>query len=241
MITFILFLFTFSFFPGQHAPLTSVDFQTSDHILIKGVYEIPGLQGPVPAVIFIHQGGSSKEEWVRQPLFKLCLKKGYAVLAYDVRNHGESGKDKGGIGDLFVNPNRAPLDLKAAIHFLHADKRIDTNRIAIVGSSIGGNLACVAMNDPSLGVKCSVAMSCKTSAVRNLAGVEKLSFHNLFLIASSGDQGGQRALWAKELYDLTHDKRKLLIVKNSSAHGVSMFRDDPELGTTILNWLKDTL
>ena len=217
-------------------------FKTEDGIIITSVVGIPpNMSGRLPAVIFIHQGGSTKEEWTAIPLFRHVIDSGMIALAYDVRGHGNSG-GKGGVS-LFDDPNRAPQDLRAAIAFLQDNEHVDNNRIAIVGSSIGANLALVGVSRDDFDIKTAVAMSGKTSAWINLAGgdaaIDGLS--SIFVIATEGEQGGKRAAWAQEIYDLATPPRKLEIVKGSSAHGTEVFEHTPDLQKRILNWLKTEL
>lgn len=227
---------------SQKQIMDTVEFQTRDQVEIKAIISIPETgQGNYPAVIFIHQGGSDKSEWTSTQLYKDVVSRGMVAMAYDVRGHGSSG-GKGGRA-LFDDPNRAPLDLQAALKYLSTLETVDLNRIAVVGSSIGANLACVAVGSSDYTVKTAVAISGKTSAVFNLAGgpekVSKLS--SVFLIASELEQGGKRAEWATELHDLAATPKHLEIIKGSKAHGVHMFKDDTALQTRILNWLEETL
>jgi len=216
---------------------------TSDGIKIAATLALPSkISGKIPVVILIHQGGSDKAEWINSPFFSQLLDAGYAVLAYDVRNHGNSENDGGDLMDLFNNPNRAPLDLQAVIAYLQKIPIIDAQRIAIVGSSIGGNLACVASANPDVyPIKTAVAISCKTQAVINLAGTKNLKMKSVFLISSKNDQNGQRAVWAEELYQLSSPPHRIAIAQESGSHGVQVLADDPELYKQMVDWLNETL
>ena len=219
--------------------LQEVSFLTDDNINIHAVYQLPNAQETsYPAIILIHQGGSSHKEWLELPIFNTLLKEGYAVLAYDVRLHGESGKD-GEFGDLFNNPKRAPLDLQAAIKFLKKDARIDNNRIGIIGASIGANLACVASSN-DYGIKSAVSLSSKTSAVQNLSGTEQIILKNVFHIASKEEQGGKRDVWANELYNITKSERKVEIAPGNK-HGSYIIKEHPYLEKQIIEWFEKTL
>ena len=222
--------------------IDTVTFQTRDHVEISATVSVPETgQKNYPAVIFIHQGGSDKSEWTSTELYKNVVSSGMVAMAYDVRGHGLSG-GKGGRA-LFDDPNRAPLDLQAALKYVSTLEAVDLNRIAVVGSSIGANLACVAVGSPDYNVKTAVAISGKTSAVFNLAGgaenVSKLS--SVFLLASELEQGGKRAQWATELHELAATPKRLEIVKGSKAHGVHVFKDDEAVQDRILTWLEETL
>jgi hypothetical protein len=67
-----------------------VEFVTGDFVTLKGFY-YPGNRGKAsPTVLLLHAPGedSNKAEWVG--LAKELNKKGYAVLRFDFRGHGES-------------------------------------------------------------------------------------------------------------------------------------------------------
>jgi len=196
----------------------------------------------VAAVIFIHQGGSSKGEWTSLPIFHQVVEQGMVALAYDVRGHGDSAGEAD-FSTLFDDPGQAPQDMAAAIEWLRQSGRVDMSRVAIVGASIGANLACVAVGSPDFEVRTAVAMSAKVAAVYNLAGSrDRLTkLHSVYLIASEREQDGKRAAWAGELYELSSEPRRLEIVAGSKGHGVAVFEDDPGLQGRILDWLRQTL
>ncbi|MBT4096476.1 MAG: hypothetical protein HOE86_02460, partial [Gemmatimonadetes bacterium] len=110
--------------------------------------------------------------------------------------------------------------------------------IAVVGASIGGNLAVVA--SAQFDVQAAVSISPKTSAVRNLAGRDSLSLSSVYYISSSLDQGGKRKAWVEELYGLTTAPKELDIVQGTG-HGVYIFAEDPQLPDRIVAWLDTQL
>lgn len=219
-----------------------VEFTTQDGIKISAHFQLPKIkQETYPAIILIHQGGSSRKEWFEgTSIVDKLLKNGYAILAYDVRLHGKSGKD-GEFGDLFNNPQRAPLDLKAAIQFLSKNNKIDTHKIGVLGASIGSNLACAATSSPEFNVKSAVSMSAKTDAAQNLSGLKTTIVpKNVFHIASEDEQGGIREKWAKELYEMTKGERKIEITKGNR-HGSFIMQEHKYLEDDIVEWFNKTL
>ncbi len=219
-----------------------VKFNTDDNLLITGILDIPDeAEGSLPAIILIHQGGSSKSEWKNLKLWNNLKKAGFIVLAYDIRTHGQSGKDKGSLSDLFNNPKRSPLDLQAAIDFLKKEERVDHNRIGVLGASIGANLACVAASSDLYPVQSVVSISAKVSAVQNLSGTKSpLSFKNAFFVASEEEQNGLRKKWANDLFNRTKGSRKIKIASGES-HGSYILRDNEKIQQEIITWFKDTL
>ncbi len=238
----ILSLFIAVTFHLKAQNIQEVHFLTKDSIRISASFELPKTKNTkVPVVILIHQGGSSREEWKALPLWNKLIKEGYAILAYDIRQHGKSGNDKGDIYDLFNNPKRAPLDVQAAIGFLQNDSRIDADRIGIIGASIGANLACVAAASDAYPIKTAVSLSAKTSAVQNLSGQKTpLRLRNVFYIASKDEQNGKRKLWAEELLSKTTGAKKIEIA-NGNKHGSFILRESKTTEDAIVNWIKKTL
>ena len=220
--------------PGD-AVFETIEFKTADDFTIAASLGIPEtLSEPLPVVIFVHQGGSTRREW--ESVAKRVFRQGMATLAYDIRGHGQSSGRW--TNAWYDDPDNAPEDLKAAIEYAKNLARVADNRVAVVGSSVGGNLACVA--SARYGIKTAVAISHKTSAVFNLAGVDSLAFRSIYHISSQGDQGGQRARWATELFEQTAEPHKLEITRGSD-HGVAVFRTAPTVPDRILQWLQDTL
>lgn len=221
---------------------TEFNITTSDKQTISTTLSFPEIEANTyPAIILIHQGGSSKKEWLSLPITKQLLKEGYAILAFDIRMHGNSSKDIEGdlsIFKLFDDPKRSPLDLQAVIEFMKKDKRIDNSRIGVMGASIGANLACVASANSEYGIKSIVSLSAKTSAVQNLFGKdEPIAFKNAFYIASDGEG---RKKWAKELYNATSGERKIVIAKGNK-HGSFILKADKKLSNEVVEWFKQTL
>jgi len=209
---------------------------TDDGVAIRATVSSPEYSRPVPAVVLIHQGGSSRKEWVG--IVPRLVERGYLVVAYDIRGHGESDAVDS-IWSLFNDPDQAPRDLRAVLRFLASRPDVDKERIAVVGASIGANLAAMASSE--MNVATAVAISGKTSAVYNLAGKQALDMKSVFYIASAGDQGGKRAQWAQELYQRTGEPRRLEIVAQSNRHGVGVFDDSPATLAAMLSWLDQTL
>ena len=219
-----------------------VSFETADGFEISGDIEFPNSGLALrPAVIFIHQGGSDKSEWIETDLYKWVVDKGMVAFSYDVRGHGKSEGEFD--YELFDDPERAPKDLEAALQFLATQANIDMTRIGIVGSSIGANLAMVGVSHEDFEFRTAVVMSGKTSAWLNLAGVTEPSVQpqSVYLIAGEQEQGGKRAAWAKEMFDMSSDPKTLEIIAGSSAHGTKLFKDAPGLQTRICKWLTSHL
>ncbi len=220
-----------------------IHIESSDGVSLSAIADIPtGQSVRMPAVIFLHQGGSSKEEWTNLPIFQDVTKAGMVAFALDIRGHGASDGEAD-FTTLFDDPDQAPRDLMAAINWLAKSSTVNMDRVAIVGASIGANLAVAAAGTDRFNVRTVVAISAKTSAAHNLAGgAEKIShLRSVFMIASELEEDGKRALWAEEIFNAAEVPRQIEIVSGSRGHGVSIFSDDPGLQNRILSWLVNTI
>ena len=212
---------------------------TEDGFALAATLLTPADIGPNPAVILIHQGGSNRSEW--SFFHEQILSEGYVLLSYDIRGMGASPKEASTgktVANIYNAPDQATLDLEAAITLLETREDVDSDRIAIVGASVGGNLAVVGAG--TMNIKTAVAISGKTDAVLNLAGDKNMPLHSTYYI-SSMESDGARTGWAREMYDMTEGRRKISIIDDSLRHGVSIFKDAPELKDKIIQWLRETL
>ncbi len=117
-----------------HVPYETVSFTTGDGILLKGwVVKPEHLRAKMPAVIICHGVGANKSDFTELAAF--LSKRGYVVLLFDFRAHGESEGRRTSLGYL------EQKDLIAALDLLKARPEVDPGRIGIYGFSMGGSTA----------------------------------------------------------------------------------------------------
>jgi len=104
-------------------PYQSLDLITEDGIRLSAWYT-PPRNGAV--ILLAHGYGDNRPEWVHE----LLAKKGYGVIAWDARAHGESDGDISTIGYL------EELDVKAALKFVLAQSGVF--HVGAWGGSMGG-------------------------------------------------------------------------------------------------------
>jgi dienelactone hydrolase len=115
-------------------PYETVSFITGDGILLKGwVVQPEHLRAKMPAVIICHGVGANKSDFTELAVF--LAKRGYVVLLFDFRAHGESEGSRTSLGYL------EQKDLIAALDLLKARPEVDPGRIGIYGFSMGGSTA----------------------------------------------------------------------------------------------------
>lgn len=153
-------------------------FNTQDNIKLCGTLTMPRTDTPVPAVLLLQGSGPhDRDETIgRHKIFKTMAhhlaKKGIAVLRADKRGVGRSEGEF-----VFGDIESFAEDAFAGIEFLRGIDGIDTNKIGLIGHSLGGMIA--------------ASMAGRTSDIRFVVSM-----------ASTGSWGrdaiwGQNELWAK--------------------------------------------
>lgn len=226
--------------------LEDVTFTTSDKKEISGSYYFQDIKKDEsqPLVILVHQFNQSREEW-KSNFIDSLLASGYKVLAYDIRGHGKSSKQNGKLEDLLSDPVQAPNDINAVTDWAKKQKGIDSSRIAVIGTSIGGNIALYAALN--LGVKVPVAVSNGKSTFEAYTGYNEMmmgrpyfpKFKNTLLICGSKD--GDHEAGQKWILDNFCESPKDMKVYDSGNHGKFLIEDKPEINELILSWLKKYL
>jgi len=142
---------------------TEVSYATGDGVKISATLRLPPgrVPRPIPAVVLVHQLGGDRHDF--NALLPALGRAGYATLAYDIRG---TGRSNGMVDGTVFRPgtDRAAYvatmrrDVAAALRYLRGREDIDGERIAVVGSSVGGNVA-IAASGLRGGPRATVAVS----------------------------------------------------------------------------------
>ena len=181
------------------------EFTTFDLVRLHASLDIPsGVNAPIPAVLLLHGYGEDRTVW--EPLKKQLLDHGWAVLALDLRGHGES-KMKDGVEiqastSWRTDPNQFPQDLSPAFEFIKAHTRLNNRKIAVVGSDVGADLALVASGRfPE--VRTVVAIKPKLSESLALAGSSQdFTPHSVLILNSDSAERSQFSGVLRQPYDI---------------------------------------
>lgn len=120
-------------------PFETATFQAADGVTIAGWYSPPSPElsdEGAHCVILCHGLGTNRTEM--QDIALELRRRGYGVLLFDFRGHGESGGSCTTVGLREVN------DILGAVEFLCMRPEIDLDRIGILGVSMGGAAAIMA-------------------------------------------------------------------------------------------------
>ena len=189
---------------------------------VPTVWLTPNTREPAPAVLLLH-GFSSSKERMAQSVGRELLSLGVASLALDLPFHGERDGD---VGSLSRNPlalvgawRSAIAESRDAITWLASHASVDTERIGVVGYSLGGFLALMtAAEDERLRVVALAAAgdlpdhtpyaSLIRGLVNPLRAAERLGGRPLLLVNGTRDTT-TRPAQAQRLFDAAKEPKTM--------------------------------
>ncbi len=210
--------------PNNAAVPIAVNIPTPDGLVLRGLfYPTPN---DAPGVLLLHMLNHTKEDW--QSLAAALQEAGFAALAVDMRGHGATA----GGPDWVL----AQGDVRVMLDWLHAQPHVDSHRIAVVGASIGANLALTA---------CSNYETCRAvvllspgldfHGIQTEPAMVALGERAVLLVASEDDTYSAETV--RTLAPLAQGAQQLQIYR-SAGHGTDMFNAEPELQSMIVDWLR---
>ena len=205
--------------------------------------------GSAKAALLIH--GRSKDHVDWQDLHKVLEEKGWSTLAIDLRGHGKSEgppPDKSRRFDQFDDYHSMMFDVAAAADFVRgqlspfdaAQGGTSSYSLAIVGSSIGANLA-IGYAADHFEVKATALLSPGVSYY-GLRGDDYLyQYHRPLAIFTAKDDHTYAE--AQKLLKIPGlDKNKLWYQEyETGGHGREILRNHPESIPQLVDWLEKSV
>lgn len=225
--------------PSEPEPTLFTTQPSVENITIVGAEDLPlqttlytpGGSGPLPGVILLHMLGSDRQVWDDNGIADTLVENNYAVLAVDMRGHGETGGS--------IDWQLAPEDMRRAWeHFTSLDT-VDPQRTAVIGASIGANLALLTGADqPAIRTLILLSPGLDYRGVTTEGPLEKYGARPILIVASEEDTYSADS--SRTLAGLTKGESRLEMY-NGAGHGTRMFSAQPELSGLILTWLGQIL
>jgi len=208
-------------------------FKSFDLVELHASFELPlGVPAPIPAVLLLHGYGEDRSAW--RDFSKELLNRGWAVMALDLRGHGESRlkneKPIAASPDWRTNLHQFPVDLDPALDWLKSRPRVNNSKIVVIGFDVGANLALIA-SGRFQEVKTVVAIKPNMDEALALAGSAQDFQPKSSLIVGSQSEADRLKTVIKSLSR---------VVVATHAGGTAQWTADKAVQNAIFQWLRET-
>jgi alpha-beta hydrolase superfamily lysophospholipase len=213
-----------------------ITFETEDGVTIVG--EHLAVAGATAAALLLHMMPADRSSWRR--FAEVLANRGISSLAIDLRGHGESTRGKGMILDYASfsdeDHQRSSLDVDGAMRWLGARSGLPQGDIAVVGASIGSNLA-IAFGAAHHDVPAVVALSPGLD-YRGVTTEDKMpAFGRRPLLLVASDDDVYSSMTVEQLAALQPSAETRVL--HDAGHGTAMFEAMPMLVEDVAEWLKE--
>jgi dienelactone hydrolase len=188
--------------------------------------------------------GKDKSSWGTLPA-KLVAE-GYAVLAIDLRGHGETLDPSGraiGLNNLQdIDYQNMLFDVAAGHEFLAAQKGVDPERVGIIGASIGANLGLIyCARDRRVRTVVALSPGLDYKSLKPMDSMDAVDKRAIYLVACKNDTAAVQACQSLSKSG-DPDGVKSVRLFDGSAHGTDLFAAQPGFDDTIVGgWLLNTI
>ena len=241
---------------GRIYPIQEVTFPSLDGVPVSALFSAADQSSPRPVVILVHDLGDDKNAWLSSTSLLIdLLEHGYMTVAIDLRGAGGTPLPDNRQVLLLEDLENGFLDVQAALNWLQEQPGVDMDRIGLVGSGSGGNIAYVSSGIYPERIKTAVSLSAGLWESETLqpvivgAGQQPFGPHSILfmvgeqdvLASSDGTIVLSYADFARGLAATTGDPKSVLIFGNSADHGLDLLNNVPEATTSLLDWLEQNL
>ena len=219
-----------------------VEYTTSDGVVIIGNSWMPkDANTPAAAVILLHRYRSDRSAW--RPLISLLEDAGFAIMAIDLRGHGESIKPEDRKLEKRVR-DRDPVlframhrDVFGAYRWLQQRPEVDLSRLAIVGASVGCSVALdYAVRDKSVDTIVLMTPGEKYLGVDSIEDIKQFGRRPVLMLTSEEE----RSNGTQALSELAKHA-ELKTYTQTGIHGTRMFGKVPGVRHYIITYLKKNI
>jgi pimeloyl-ACP methyl ester carboxylesterase len=198
-----------------------VSFPAADGMKIAADYYAPPStnRGDAPLVILLHMYRSDRKAW--EPLIAPLQEAGFAILALDLRGHGESATTE--TRDAVVKRDAATFkkmqaDVRGAYDWLAAQEHVDRARFALVGASVGCSIALrYAAQDRSVDALVCLSPGLNYMELDSTGDMRQITGRKILMLATADERDAPYTLKQRGQSVETH------IYDDQKAHGTQMF------------------
>jgi pimeloyl-ACP methyl ester carboxylesterase len=230
------------FIPQRTEPvMRQVSFLSNDSVHLRGTYWEPRTDDAI-ALLLVHDAGSDRTSW--EPYVRTFQSRGWGVLTFDLRGHGESVRQDMR-GDLLKptpddlrRSDTYALDTSAALAYLNRQPRTQRGRIATIGVGLGGALA-YAASGRGWGTASCVMIGLAEETARALAGSGTFAPRSAYLMYGSEDPVSAASIPAFTALAGTPSES---FAYPSAAYGMELWNAcQPEILARSIAWIERTV
>jgi alpha-beta hydrolase superfamily lysophospholipase len=211
--------------PAPSSNLVPFSIEAGDGAVLTAHF-YPPETSPAPGVLLLHMWQRQKEDWA--PFASQLQQEGYAAMTLDLRGHGESE----GTTEGTLDPQLWTDDILRAWTVMAEQPSVDAERTAIIGASIGANLALR-----------TAAIEERVRAVGLLS--PGLEYHGVTTLEAMAAYGERPALivvsqddpTAAESAEELAQEGQVLTIYPQGGHGTELLTSQPDLVGLLLGWL----
>jgi dienelactone hydrolase len=227
-----------------------VRLMSADNISVFATY-YPVEQSPAPVVVLVHGLKQNREVWSG---FAMSLQRsGIAALTLDLRGHGESTRALTASGPMALDVSRFRaqdframlLDVEAAVGWLQQQPEINRRRIALLGASLGANVALLYTSvNEDVAALALLSPGINYRGLRTDEAIKRIgpmplriavSRHDAFAFESSNVLIRQRKEAGSGLQE------RELWIATGNLHGTDMLTGVRSLPVMLLDWFSEVL
>lgn len=212
-----------------------IQYETPDGVTIHGSY-FPAGESPKATLLLLHMLRRSRESWRDFAVF--AQKNGLAVLAIDLRGHGQSKtKGEGEARETITNDSdHAHMinDVAGAAQWIRSRLGELSENLIIIGASTGANLAIYyAADDPRVKGAILLSPGEEYRGFQLLPAVEKYGKRPLLAIAAEDDS--YSAVACRRLSELPNQTMSVRLYREGG-HGTYLLENNPEIAGLIIQF-----
>jgi len=226
---------------GTSTGARPVTFLSEDSVHVRGTYyETRGERGLT--VVLVHDALGDRTVW--DPYVPLFRSRGWNILTFDLRGHGESVRQDMRHALLqpdtndFSSPHAYPNDLRAASGFAQRQPKHVTGRLAVIGLGFGADLA-FAGAGRGWGGATTVCVSLDEPRARLVGGHGAFTPRSCYLLYGSDDPA----------FAVSAEAFKAVAVSPAEAHaypttaqGPALWEErQPEIIARAIGWVEKTV
>lgn len=216
----------------------AVSFQAADGFRLSADYYPPSsTAGDAPFVILLHMYRSDRTAWA--PLIEPLHAAGLAILALDLRGHGESATTES--RDRVIARESAifremQADLRGAYDWIVTQPHIDRARFALVGASVGASVALqCAAKDRSVDAVVCLSPGLDYLGLDSAGDIAQIMGRSALMLATEDERDAPYTLRSRGR-DV-----EVKIYRNLRAHGTDMLGKIPHVERDVVDFLRKAL